>query len=77
MSERLLSHQDLQFLLSLPASLRFAHILALNAKPVYANCLNVVELMAWLADPEVEVDRTLLEPAASSRRIPASSGEAA
>jgi hypothetical protein len=77
MSDKLLSPQDLQFLLQLPASLRFAHILALNAKPAYANRLNVVELMAWLEDREAEADGPLSDPAVSSQWIPASSGEAA
>ncbi len=76
MSDQLLSSQDLQDLLHLPAALRFLRILVLNAKPAYANRLNVVELMVWLADQQGELDGSIRKSAGSSHRFPASSGEA-
>ncbi len=74
--EERLSPKDLHDLLRLHPALRFAHILALNAKPTYANRLNVVELVAWLDAQEGEADLTLAHSAGSSQPIPASSGEA-
>jgi hypothetical protein len=77
MSHTLLSQPDLRDLLRLPPRLRFAHIMALNARSNYANRLNVVELMAWLADEERELAEQVGRLADSSLRIPASSDEVA